>query len=91
MMAMAAAMAQEEEKETDNGYEKTYTDEGNMVHEAWDKKSKSGEYSVVLGKRFTVKANLTNATNKYYADSLYTAHYIPGAERTLQVSLIAKF
>ena len=56
-MAMAAAMAPEEEKETDHGYEKTYTANGNMVHEAWDNPSKSGEYSVVLGKRFTVKAN----------------------------------
>jgi hypothetical protein len=58
-MAMAAAMAPEEEKETDHGYEKTYTANGNMVHEAWDTQSKSGEYSVVLGKRFTVKANGT--------------------------------
>ncbi len=56
-MAMAAAMAPEEEKETDHGYEKTYTADGNMVHEEWDTQSKSGEYSVVLGKRFTVKAN----------------------------------
>jgi hypothetical protein len=56
-MAMAAAMAPEEEKETDHGYEKTYTADGNMVHEQWDTQSKSGEYSVVLGKRFTVKAN----------------------------------
>jgi hypothetical protein len=58
-MAMAAAMAPEEEKETDHGYEKTYTANGNMVHEAWDTGSKSGEYSVVLGKRFTVKASGT--------------------------------
>lgn len=58
-MAMAAAMAPEEEKETDHGYEKTYTADGNMVHEEWNTRSKSGEYSVVLGKRFTVKANGT--------------------------------
>ncbi|MEP6896966.1 MAG: Yip1 family protein [Rhodanobacter sp.] len=56
-IAMAAAMAPEEDKETDHGYEKTYTVDGNMVHEEWDSQSKSGEYSVVLGKRFTVKAN----------------------------------
>ncbi len=55
-MAMAAAMAPEEEKQTEHGYEKTYTADGNMVHEAWDDQSKSGEYSVVVGKRFTVKA-----------------------------------
>ena len=55
-MAMAAAMAPEEEKQTEHGYEKTYTADGNMVHESWDDQSKSGEYSVVVGKRFTVKA-----------------------------------
>ena len=58
-MAMAAAMAPQEEKETDHGYEKTYTADGNMVHEEWNTQSKSGEYSVVLGKRFTVKASGT--------------------------------
>ncbi|HEY0199151.1 MAG TPA: Yip1 family protein [Rhodanobacter sp.] len=56
-MAMAAAMAPEEEKETDHGYEKTYTADGHMIHEEWNTRSKSGEYSVVIGKRFTVKAN----------------------------------
>lgn len=55
-MAMAAAMAPEEDKQTEHGYEKTYTADGNMVHETWDDQSKSGEYSVVVGKRFTVKA-----------------------------------
>jgi len=55
-MAMAAAMAPEEEKQTEHGYEKTYTADGNLVHETWDDQSKSGEYSVVVGKRFTVKA-----------------------------------
>lgn len=57
MMAMAAAMAPEEEKQTDHGYEKTYTAGGRLTHEAWDTNDKSGEYSVVLGQRFTVKAN----------------------------------
>ncbi|HEY1589679.1 MAG TPA: Yip1 family protein, partial [Rhodanobacter sp.] len=55
-VALAVAMAPEEEKETDHGYEKTHTVDGNLVHEAWDTQSKSGEYSVVLGQRFTVKA-----------------------------------
>jgi hypothetical protein len=56
-MSLAAAMAPEEEKQTDHGYEKTYSANGNLVHEAWDTQSKYGEYSVVVGKRFTVKAN----------------------------------
>lgn len=57
LIAMAAAMAPEEEKETDHGYEKTYSANGNMVHEEWNTQSKSGEYSIVVGKRFTVKAS----------------------------------
>ncbi len=56
-MAMAAAMAPESEKETGHGYEKTYSAGGNLVHEEWDNQSRSGEYSVIVGKRFTVKAN----------------------------------
>ncbi len=56
-MSLAAAMAPEEEKQTEHGYEKTYSAGGNLVHEEWDTQSKYGEYSVVVGKRFTVKAN----------------------------------
>lgn len=57
LMSLASAMAPEEEKQTDHGYEKTYSDGGNLIHETWDTQSKSGEYSVVVGKRFTVKAD----------------------------------
>ena len=57
LMSLASAMAPEEEKQTDHGYEKTYSTGGNLIHEQWDTQSKSGEYSVVVGKRFTVKAN----------------------------------
>jgi catecholate siderophore receptor len=40
---------------------------------------------------YTVKANLNNVANRYYADSLYRGHYIPGAGRTLQVNMTARF
>jgi hypothetical protein len=56
-VAMATAMAPEEEKQTEHSYEKTYTRDGHMIHEQWDSQSRQGEYSVVLGQRFTVKAN----------------------------------
>ncbi|MHB1058447.1 MAG: Yip1 family protein [Rhodanobacter sp.] len=57
LMSLASAMAPEEEKQTEHGYEKTYSAGGNLVHESWDTQSKYGEYSVVVGQRFTVKAN----------------------------------
>jgi catecholate siderophore receptor len=41
--------------------------------------------------KLTLKANLTNLTNKLYADSLYSGHYIPGAGRLLQVTANIKF
>ena len=41
--------------------------------------------------RLTLKANLTNATNKLYADQLYSGHYTVGAGRTLQVTANIKF
>ncbi|HET6804711.1 MAG TPA: Yip1 family protein [Frateuria sp.] len=57
LMAMAGALAPEEERSTDHGYEKTYTADGRLTHEQWDDQSKSGEYSVVIGGRFTVNAH----------------------------------
>jgi len=35
--------------------------------------------------------NVTNVTNRYYADSLYTGHYIPGAPRAVQGTLTVRF
>ena len=41
--------------------------------------------------QLSLRINMHNATNKYYADSLYTAHYIQGAPRALTATLTAKF
>lgn len=41
--------------------------------------------------QLVVKANLTNISNKLYADQIYTGHYIPGAGRMLQVTASMKF
>ncbi|GAA6143825.1 TonB-dependent siderophore receptor [Hydrogenophaga sp. 5NK40-0174] len=41
--------------------------------------------------RWIIKANLTNVTNKLYADQLYPGHYVPGAGRQLQVTASLKF
>jgi len=47
----------EQDKETDSGYEKTYKSNGQLIHEKWDKQSNSGEYSVVVGERFTIQVS----------------------------------
>nr|WP_049763758.1 TonB-dependent siderophore receptor [Polaromonas naphthalenivorans] len=47
------------------------------------------EYKV--SENFIVKANLSNVTNKLYADQLYTGHYIPGPGRLFQVTGSIKF
>ncbi|MBV8158402.1 MAG: YIP1 family protein [Dyella sp.] len=57
MMAVASAVAPDSEQQTDHGYQKTYTSNGRLVHEAWDNNAKSGEYSVVVAQRFAVKAS----------------------------------
>jgi catecholate siderophore receptor len=45
----------------------------------------------IINDQFTVRANLNNVANKYYGESLYRGHYVPGAGRQLQVSLTARF
>jgi len=44
-----------------------------------------------LNEQIAFKLNVTNLTNKYYADSLYTGHYIPGAPRFVQLTMTARF
>jgi len=57
MMAVASAMSPSAEEQSDHGYEKTYTEHGRLVHESWDTQTKSGEFSVVVANRFSVKAS----------------------------------
>jgi catecholate siderophore receptor len=40
---------------------------------------------------YTVKANLNNLANKYYADTLYRGHYIPGQGRVLLLNMTTRF
>ena len=35
--------------------------------------------------------NVTNLTNRYYADTLYTGHYVPGAPRSVSGTLSVRF
>jgi catecholate siderophore receptor len=41
--------------------------------------------------QFTFKGNVSNLTNKLYADQLYSGHYVPGAGRLVQVTGSYKF
>ena len=47
------------------------------------------EYSV--DERTSLKLNVTNLTNKLYADTLYRGFYAPGAARTVQLTLKTPF
>jgi catecholate siderophore receptor len=44
-----------------------------------------------MNDRFTFKGNVVNATDKYYADSLYRGHYVPGAGRLVQANVVMSF
>ncbi len=47
------------------------------------------EYSI--NERLSLKLNVSNLTNKLYADSLYRGFYVPGAARRVQLTLKALF
>lgn len=68
-MALAGFANVEEEKQSDHGYEKTYHQNGRLVHEEWNN-SGNGEYTVVLGERFIVAVKGSGLAN---VDALKTA------------------
>jgi catecholate siderophore receptor len=43
-----------------------------------------------FNERYSIKGNISNATDERYADQLYSGHYIPGAARNVQVTFSAK-
>jgi len=55
LLGLAGWAGMEGEKEENGRYEKTYRDDGKLVHEEWDSNDSTGQYSVVVGDRFTVK------------------------------------
>ena len=44
-----------------------------------------------LNEQIAFKLNVLNVTNKTYADSLYSGHYVPGAARSIQVTMSARY
>jgi hypothetical protein len=57
LMALTGAVGVESSQETDHGFDKTYKQDGRLIHEQWDSQAKDGEFSVVLGDRFNVKVS----------------------------------
>jgi hypothetical protein len=55
LLGLASWAGVEGEQQTDEGYEKTYRQNGRLIHEEWN--GSHGEYTVVLGDRFTVQVN----------------------------------
>ncbi|MEZ5461432.1 Yip1 family protein [Dokdonella sp.] len=55
IMALAGFANVESDKQTDYGYEKTYKKDGRLINERWNNNGNDGEFSIVLGDRFTVK------------------------------------
>jgi hypothetical protein len=80
LMSLAAWAGVEQESSNDRGYEKTYKLDGRLVHEKWDSADKHGEYTVVVGDRFTVQASGT-------ADSMDA---LKSAVATIEVDALEK-
>jgi len=62
LAAMANAVDAQSSEETASGYKKAGKVNGRMTIEEWDRDAKSGQYSVIVGNRFTVEAQ-GNAEN----------------------------
>jgi hypothetical protein len=58
------------EKETETGYERTRRVDGNLVHERYDRRSRSGEISMLLANRFSVEASGRGVEPKVLAEAL---------------------
>lgn len=74
--ALASWAGVEKTNVTENGFEKTYKKGKEMVHEQWDNRTRSGEYSTIISNRYSVKISGKAAdidTLKKAADSLNLA------------------
>lgn len=56
MMAFAGAFGVEQSSETEHGFERTYSRDGQLIQEEWDANRKRGRYAVTIANRFQVEA-----------------------------------
>jgi hypothetical protein len=54
-LALANWAQVEQERAWDGGFERSYRQDGRMVHESWDRSNGSGEYGLVVGQRFSIE------------------------------------
>lgn len=57
VMALASWAGVEKDSTTADGFEKIYKDGSQMIHEQWNNKSHDGEYTTIVGDRFSVKVS----------------------------------
>jgi hypothetical protein len=70
VMALAGWFGVEQEKTTDTGYEKTYKQGNEFVHEQWDSLNGSGEYTKIVAERFMVKISGSAVDIEVFRDAL---------------------
>lgn len=80
MLALAAWANVESEREWGGGYERNYRAGGRMVHERWD--GGSGEYSVIVGNRFSVEISGQAASMDELKAALASGVNLAGLETT---------
>lgn len=56
LLALSGMITQDMETVTDDGFEKVRHDGDRIVHERWNDKTRSGEYAVLVGGRYAVRA-----------------------------------
>jgi hypothetical protein len=62
VMALAGFAGVESDKQTEHGYEKTYHQNGRLIHEEWNNDG-DGEFTVILGDRFVVAVHGSGVPN----------------------------
>ena len=80
LVGLAAWANVEEEREWQGGYEKTYRNDGRIVHERWDATSNRGEYSVIVANRFVVELSGQVASMDELKAALATGVNVAGLE-----------
>lgn len=59
LLGMAGTPAGDVESVTDNGFDKMFHRGDRVIHETWDSKARTGQYSVVVARRYVVRAQGT--------------------------------